>query len=46
MFEQVCSQRDNMCLSNEQSNIILDEEIWVSKEIKFSDNENNTLETW
>jgi hypothetical protein len=39
----VCSQRDNMCLASEQSNLILDEEIWISKEIKYSENENNTL---
>jgi hypothetical protein len=43
LFEQVCSQRDNMCLASEQSNLILDEEIWISKEIKYSENENNTL---
>ena len=46
MFEQVCLQRDNMCISTEQSNLILDEEIWISKEIKFSDNENNNLDIW
>lgn len=46
MFEQVCSQRDNMCLSTEQSNLILDEEVWISKEIKFSDNESNNLDLW
>lgn len=39
----MCSQRDNMCLASEQSNLILDEEIWISKEIKYSENENNTL---
>ena len=32
-----------MCLASEQSNLILDEEIWISKEIKYSENENNTL---
>jgi hypothetical protein len=46
MFEQVCSQRDNMCLSTEQSNLIMDEEIWITKEIKFSDNENTNLDLW
>ena len=35
-----------MCLSTEQSNLILDEEIWITKEIKFSDNENNNLDLW
>lgn len=44
LFEHVCAQRDNMCLSNEQSNLISDEEVWVTKEIKFAENNENTLE--
>jgi len=35
-----------MCLSTEQSNLIMDEEIWITKEIKFSDNENTNLDLW
>lgn len=44
LFEQVCSQRDNMCLSiNETSSgPVMEEDMWITKEIKFDDEFTNT----
>ena len=39
LFEQVCSQRDNMCMAiNETSSApVMEEDMWITKEIKFDD---------
>lgn len=43
LFEQICQQRDNMCFNNntEQNNSNLDDDAWISKEIKFSETFNS-----
>jgi len=41
IFEQICQQRDNMCFASEQVNANANEDIWVSKEIKFSETFNS-----
>jgi len=42
-FEELCSQRETLTLAAEKSDFNLEEDVWISQEIKYSDDYNKNM---